>query len=147
MLNGTIISLPKDGQGSKCDSDNYQGICFYSCLTKTYEWLLVTKYADKLKTSNLQFSFKSKHSTVMCCLSLKEVITYYQNRGSNVYACFIDASKAFDHVRHDRLFQLLKQRGLPPIALCMLIDMYRRQSSRTMWDNCFQVYGKNIKYT
>ena len=131
MLNGTIISLPKDGQGNKCDSDNYRGICLCSCLTKTYEWLLVTKYADKLKTSNLQFSFKSKHSTVMCCLSLKEVITYYQNRGSTVYACFIDASKAFDRVRHDRLFQLLKQRGLPPIALRLLIDMYRRQSSRT----------------
>ncbi len=52
----------------------------------------------------------------MCCLSLKEVITYYQNRGSTVYACFIDAGKAFDRVRHDRLFQLLKQRGLQPIA-------------------------------
>ncbi len=140
MLNGTIISLPKDGQGSKCDSDNYQGICFYSCLTKTYEWLLVTKYADKLKTSNLQFSFKSKHSTVMCCLSLKDVITYYQNRGSTVYACFIDASKAFDCVWHDILFQFLKQRGLPPIALRLLIDMYRRQSSRIIWDNCYSEY-------
>ncbi len=56
MLNGTIISLPKDGQGNKCNSDNYWGICLCSCLTNIYERLLVTKYADKLKTSNLQFS-------------------------------------------------------------------------------------------
>ncbi len=76
----------------------------------------------------------------MYCLSLKEVITYYKNKGSTVYACFIDASKAFDHVRHDRLFQLLGQRGLPLIALRLLIDMYRRQSSRTMWDNCYSEY-------
>ncbi len=76
----------------------------------------------------------------MCCLSLKKVIIYYQNRGSNVYACFIDASKAFDHVWHVRLFQLLKQRGLPPIALRLLIDMNKRQPSRTMWDNCYGEY-------
>ncbi len=90
MLNATIISLPKDGQGNKCDSDNYRGICLCSCFTKTYEWLLVTKYA-KLKSTNLQLPFKGKHSTVMCCLSLKEVITYYKNIGLTVYACFIDA--------------------------------------------------------
>ncbi len=34
VLNGTIISLPKDGQGNKCDSDNYWEICTCSCLTK-----------------------------------------------------------------------------------------------------------------
>ncbi len=54
-----------------------------------------------------------------------------------MYACFIDASKAFDHVRNGRLFQLLRQRGLPPIALRLPIDMYGRQPSRTMWNNCF----------
>ncbi len=57
-----------------------------------------------------------------------------------MYACFIDASKAFDHVQHDRLFQFLRQNGLPPITLHLLIDMYRRQSSRTMWDNCYSEY-------
>ncbi len=57
-----------------------------------------------------------------------------------MYACFIDASKAFDSVWHDRLFQLLKQLGLPPIALRLLIDIYRKQSSRTMWDNCYNEY-------
>ncbi len=119
-LNITIISLLKDGQGNRYNSENYHGICL--CFTKTYEWLLIKKFADKLKISNLQFSFESKHSTVMCCSSLKEVITYYQNRGSTLYECFIDASKAFDHVRHDRLFQLLRQRGLPPIALCLHVQ-------------------------
>ncbi len=76
----------------------------------------------------------------MCCFSLTEVITYYHNRESNVYAYFIDAIKAFDRVQHDRLFQLLKQRGLPQIALRLFIVMYGRQSSRTMWDNCYSEY-------
>ncbi len=76
----------------------------------------------------------------MCCLSLMEVITYYHNRGSTVYVCCIDTSKAFDHDRHYAWFQLLKYRGLPLIALRLLINMYRRPSSRTMWDICYSEY-------
>jgi len=140
LLKGTIVPLIKDKKGDKCDSDNYRGICLCSSLTKVYEWVLVTKYADKLCSSNLQFSFKEDHSTVNCCLTLKEVIKYYNNRGSDVYACVLDASKAFDRVQHDKLFELLKQRGIPAIALRMIMDMYGRQSSRVVWN------GQNSEY-
>lgn len=140
MLNGTLLSILKDKFGNKCDSDNYRGICLCSSITKMYEWIIVDEYQDILRTSNLQHSFKKKHSTMMCSLSLKEVVKYYHNRGSRVYGCFIDASKAFDRLRHDRLFKLLRQRGLPPIILRLIMDMYRRQSSRTVWDNCHSDY-------
>ncbi len=48
MLNEAIISLPKNGQGEKCDSENYCGICLSACLTKKHEWFLVSMYADIL---------------------------------------------------------------------------------------------------
>ena len=50
-------------------------------------------------------------------MTLKEVATYYMNRDSSVYACFIDASKAFDRVRYDKLFELLLGRGIPHVAV------------------------------
>ncbi len=37
----------------------------------------------------------------------REVISYYNNNGSDVYACLLDCSKAFDRVRHDKLLQNL----------------------------------------
>jgi exonuclease III len=140
MLNGTILSILKDKLGNKCDSENYSGICLCSVISKLYEWIMVDEHRNILQTSNLQFSFKKKHSTVMCSMTLKETVKYYHNRGSKVFACFIDASKAFDRLRHDRLFELLRQRGLPPIVLCLIMDMYRRQSSRTVWDDCYSDY-------
>ena len=81
----------------------------------------------------MQYAFKDKHSTVMCSLVLKETIRYYMNNESDVYGCFIDATKAFDRVRYDKLFTLLIKRGLPPIVLRALLDMYQRQQMRTIW--------------
>ena len=76
---------------------------------------------------------KAKHSTVMCSLTVKEVIHYYVNNGSDVHASCVDASKAFDRVRHDKLFQLLIEREIPAIALRALLDVYQRQVMRTVW--------------
>ncbi len=59
---------------------------------------MIHRYGDKLYTSNLQFSFKSGHSTSMYSLALKEVVNYYRNGRSKVYACFMDASKVLIEV-------------------------------------------------
>ena len=55
-------------------------------------------------TSDLQFAYKQNHSTSMCTLTLKEVVKYYTSRQGQVYCCLLDASKAFDRVRFDKLF-------------------------------------------
>ncbi len=96
LLIGTIVSLPKDQRGNVCDSDNYRGICLCSCINKLLEWIMIHRCGNILTTSGLQFSFKNKHSTTMCTLTLKEIVNYYWNGQSKVYACFMDASKAFD---------------------------------------------------
>ncbi len=31
----------------------------------------------------------------------KEVISYYNSKGSSIYACVLDCSKAFDKIKHD----------------------------------------------
>ncbi len=82
---------------------------------KIIEWVILIRHVDKLMTSGLQFAFNSSQSTSMSTLIMKEVVTYYWNRQSNVYSVFIDASNAFDWVRYDRLFQVLYDRGLPPL--------------------------------
>ena len=46
----------------------------------------------------------------------------------------IDASKAFDRVRFDKLFYILYERGLPPKLLFLLIEMYTQQKCRSVWD-------------
>ena len=37
-----------------------------------------------------------------------------------MFACFMDASKAFNRINHDMLFDILECRGLNPIILRLL---------------------------
>ena len=41
--------------------------------------------------------------------------------------------KHFDRLRHDKLFELLLKRKIPEIALRALLDLYQRQTLRTVW--------------
>ncbi len=71
----------------------------------------------------------------MCSLALKEVVNYYRYGRSKVYTCFMDASKAFDRIRHDKLFKILLDRGIHPLAIRLIIDMYKKRKSRMSWNN------------
>ncbi len=75
---------------------------------------------------------------------MKEVVTYYWNIQSNVYCVFIDASNAFGRVRYDTLFQVLYDKGLPPIIIRLIIDMYIRQQSRTVGEGQYSHYFSSV---
>ena len=76
----------------------------------------------------------------MCTAVLKEVVRYYNNNHSTVYACAVDASKAFDRVRHDKLFNMLIQRKVSPLDLGIMLSQYHRQKLRTMWNGSYSSY-------
>ena len=133
ILLATIASIPKDNRGNICTSTNYRGITLCSSISKLLELIKMKRYSDILKTSDMQYAYKKKSSTTMCSLVVKEVVNYYVNRNSEVYSCSVDATKAFDRVQHDRLFQMLLDRKLPAIIIRSIMDLYSRQVMRTTW--------------
>ena len=48
----------------------------------------------------------------------------------------LDFTKAFDRVRFDKLFEILIERKVPSCIIRILIDMYTRQTVRTVWEGC-----------
>ena len=42
----------------------------------------------------------------------------------NIYLCFIDYAKAFDHVDHNKLWKILKEMGIPDHLTCLLRNLY-----------------------
>ena len=73
----------------------------------------------------------------MCTLALKEVVNYYTSRRGRVYCCLLDASKAFDRVRFDKLFAILQHRDIPAGIIRLLMDMYCRQKVRTVYQGYY----------
>ena len=65
-------------------------------MSKLLEKFILNRISDNLMTNPNQFGFKPKHNTEMCIFALKEAILKYRALNSNVYSCFLDASKAFD---------------------------------------------------
>ena len=54
-------------------------------------------------------------------------------KGSCVYTCFLDASKAFDRVNHSILFQKLSDKGVPGYLIHLLIFWYENQTMCIRW--------------
>ena len=107
LVKSTIISIPKDKSISLSKSTNYRGISLFNSINKLFDYVIIDLCGDTLLTSEMQFGFKPKHSTTLCTTVLKEIINYYVRRNSNMYCCFLDASKAFDKIHFGKLFKTL----------------------------------------
>ena len=47
----------------------------------------------------------------------------------NIYFCFIDYAKAFDCVDHNKLWEILKEMGIPDHLTCVLRNLYTGQEA------------------
>jgi hypothetical protein len=140
FLNASIVSIPKDYRKSLTDESNYRGIALCSSLSKVLEIIMLLRNHDPCKTNPNQFAFKQHYSTSMCSYVLKEIVHHYLNNDSCIYACFLDATKAFDRVNFFQLFNILLIRGVCPADLRLLLFQYEHQRCRTKWKNSASEY-------
>ena len=47
----------------------------------------------------------------------------------NIYFCFIDYANTFDCVDHNKLWKILKERGIPDHLTCLLRNLYAGQEA------------------
>ena len=84
--------------------------------------------SDCLKTSDYQFGFKSKSSTVLCSTMVDETTQYYiEKGGKRIYVLLLDNTKAFDKVSYKVLFDTLLGKNVCPRIVNLLYYMYSNQ--------------------
>ena len=74
-----------------------------------------------LYSADNQFGYKGPVAIDMCIFILKEMSNYYKSLSSNVYICFVDASKAFDCVNYWHLCYKLFNHGEPKLIVRFLL--------------------------
>ena len=131
------MPIPKDVKKNMNDSKNYRAIALMCAMVKLLDWIILTKFGDKLLSSNLQHGFSDSTSTGTCTFMFKETVCHYIENNSNVYTAFLDASKAFDRVNTVILFNKLVNRMLPFPVIRLLYTLYRNQTMCVKWGNCF----------
>ena len=135
LLVCALSPIVKDSNGDISSSKNYRGIAISSLILKVFDNCILLLFGSFLSNDVLQFGFQKGCSTVQCTWAVQETISNYLRKGSEVYCCLLDFSKAFDKVNFKQLFEKLIERELPPIILRLILGIYLNQSCFIRWNS------------
>ena len=79
--------------------------------------------------SNTQAGFRKNCGTRDQLFNLKMIIQKCREYNVDLYMCFIDYSKAFDCVSHEKLWKVLNDMGFPKREIHLIKELYRGQQS------------------
>ena len=72
-------------------------------LSQVVKKVILNRISEFLLTTCNQFGFKNKLGTDMCIYALKEILENHRSHNGSMFMGFLDASKAFDRLKHTRL--------------------------------------------
>lgn len=131
-----IIPLAKSTRKSLKDPNNYRGISLIPILTKLMEQIILIKHPELTEHGPSQFGFTSRSSTTHAETVIYDTIRHYNNQGSPVYICSLDAEKAFDCCNWLKLFQKLNSESiLPKTVIRTLIQLYMNGDATVRYQN------------
>ena len=121
-----FIPIPKKGSAKECS--NYHTIAFISHASKV---------TLKILQARLQQCMNQELRVVQVRLvkgrdlfvSIHWIIEKARDFQKNICFCFIDYSKAFDYVDHNKLWKILQEIGIPDHLTCLLKNLYAGQEA------------------
>ena len=76
-----------------------------------------------------QAGFRKGRGTRDQLANIRWIIEKAREFQKNIYFCFIDYAKAFDCVDHNKLWEILKEMGIPDHLTCLLRNLYAGQEA------------------
>ena len=157
MNNGLFPSILKTGcitpiykKGDPRYLDNYRPVSTLPIFGKVYEKIIYNRLYDYLTAMNIiysrQFGFRKMHSTSHAVnYSVNRILSETEHK-KHVIGIFIDLSKAFDTIEHQKLLDKLEYYGIRGIALKTLQSYLSNRTQITSFqkelsDQCMVEYG------
>ena len=133
MLSVVLVPVIKNKNRRINDSDNYRPIALASIVSKVVEKVILNRTSEFLLTTCNQFGFKNKLGTDMCIYALKEIVENHRSHNGSMFMGFLDASKAFDRLKHSTLFRKLIDRRVPNYIVRIMMYWYANQTTCVRW--------------
>uniref|UniRef100_A0A4W2DAL6 RNA-directed DNA polymerase n=1 Tax=Bos indicus x Bos taurus TaxID=30522 RepID=A0A4W2DAL6_BOBOX len=142
-----FIPIPKKGNAKECS--NYCTTALISHASKVMLKILqarLQQYGNH-ELPDVQAGFRKGRGTRDQIANIRWIMEKAREFQKNIYFCFIDYAKAFDCVDHNKLWEILKEMGIPEHLICLLRNLYAGQEATvrtghgTDW---FQI-GKGVR--
>ena len=78
---------------------------------------------------DVQAGFRKGRGTRDQIANIRWIIKKEREFQKNTYFCFMDYTKAFDSVDHNKLWEILQEIGIPEHLTCLLRNLYAGQEA------------------
>ena len=121
-----FIPIPKKGDAKECL--NYCTIALISHVSKVMLKSLQARLQQYVNWEllDIQAGFRKGRGTTGQIANIHWIIEKAREFRKNIYFCFIDYAKSTDCVDHNKLWEILKEMGIPDHLTCL-------------WKICMQV--------
>ena len=129
LENSVFIPIPKKGNAKECS--NYHTIALISHTNKVMLKILQVRLQRYMnhELPDVQAGFRKGRGTRDQMATIHWIIEKAREFQKNIYFCFIDYTKAFDCVDHNKLWKILKEMGISDHLTCLLRNLYVSQEA------------------
>ena len=122
-------SNPKERQCQRMST--YRTIALISHASKGMLKILQARLQQYVtrKHPDVQAGFRKGRRTRDQIANIRWITEKARELQKNIYFCFIDYAKAFDCVHQNKLWKILKERGIPDHLTCLLRNLYGGQEA------------------
>ena len=125
-----IIFIPTQRKNAK-ECSNYCTIALISHVSKVMLKILQARLQQYINCElpDVQAGFRKGRGTRDQIANIRWIIDKAREFQKNIYFCFIDYTKTFDCVDHNKLLKILKEIGIPDHLICLLRNLYTDQEA------------------
>src|SRR5574339_588494 len=118
-----FIPIPKKGNTKECS--NYRTIVLISHASKVMLKILQARLQQYVnhELAGVQAGFRKGRVTRGQIANIHWIIEKAREFQKNIYFCFIDYAKSLDFVDHNKLWEILKEVGIPDHLIYLLRNL------------------------
>lgn len=123
----------------KSDPNNYRPISVLTAFTKIFDTIIYKRLNNFLvnKTKQIschQFGFRKGSNTENALIEITEEILKSLDSHQLMGGLFLDLSKAFDTINHEKLFHKMQLMGIRSKALELMKSFFKNRKQIVKWD-------------